>query len=139
MDGTGVRTMNKRLWLSLTLLALTSPSLGHAADSARSTEPLTVVMLEYRFVPNHIVLKVGQRYELHMENRGVEMHEFTAPAFLRAAIIPDKHLLSNGGTDIVVPAGQSVTVILTAPAKGQYDLICADHDWEGMTGTITVE
>jgi uncharacterized cupredoxin-like copper-binding protein len=139
MDRTGARTMNNRLWPALTALVLAAPSLVHAADPWLHAEPLTVVMLDNRFEPDHIVLHTGRPYELRLENHGKEMHEFTAPAFLRAATIRDKHLLSNAGTDIVVQAGKSATVVLIAPGKGQYDLSCADHDWDGMAGGITVD
>ena len=44
-----------------------------------------------------------------------------------------------GGTDVVVQAGKSVHILLVAPAKGPYDLTCADHDWDGMIGSITVD
>ena len=100
---------------------------------------MTVTMVDDSFQPDQIVFHAGRAYALHLENRGKSMHEFTAPAFLKAATIADKHLLSNGGTDIVVQAGKSVTVFLIAPAKGRYDLTCADHDWDGMTGGIAVD
>ena len=133
MNGMGAPTMNNRLWLILTALELALPCVVHAA------EPVTVVLRDNRFEPATIVFRSGQAYELRLENHGKEMHEFTAPKFLKAATIPDKHLLSNAGTDIVVQAGKSETIALIAPAKGRYDLICADHDWDGMAGTITVE
>jgi uncharacterized cupredoxin-like copper-binding protein len=76
---------------------------------------------------------------LRLENHGKDMHEFTAPAFLKAATVRDKGLLANGGTDVVVQPGSSVRIMLIAPAKGHYDLICADHDWDGMVGSIVVD
>ena len=123
--------LNNRFRLALMGFLLVMP--------VQAAEPLTVVMRDNRFEPNRIVLHAGQTYALHLENQGKELHEFTAPAFLKAATIPDKHLLSNAGTDIVVPAGKSVTIDLTAPGKGHYDLSCADHDWDGMAGSIVVE
>ena len=100
---------------------------------------MTVVLRDNRFEPATIVFHSGQSYDLRLENHGKEMHEFTAPAFLKASTIPDNHLLSNAGTDIVVQSGKSVVIGLIAPAKGHYDLICSDHDWDGMIGAITVE
>jgi hypothetical protein len=76
---------------------------------------------------------------LLLENHGKDLHEFTAPAFLKAATVRDKRLLANGGTDVVVQSGKSVSILLIAPPKGHYDLTCADHDWDGMTGSITVD
>jgi uncharacterized cupredoxin-like copper-binding protein len=124
--------------LSTGLLAfLVSPA--GAADPWASTRRYKVVMVDNSFQPDHLTFRSGQAYELHLENHGKDMHEFTAPAFLKAAQIKDKRPLSNGGTDIVVQSGNSVSIFLIAPAKGEYDLVCADHDWDGMTGRITVD
>ncbi|HEY4173192.1 MAG TPA: cupredoxin domain-containing protein [Rhodopila sp.] len=128
--------MNKTIPLALTLLL---PLAAHAANQAADVEKMTVVMVDNRFEPDHLVFHAGKTYDLLLENHGKELHEFTAPAFLKAATIKDKHLLANGGTDIVVQAGKSVHILLVAPAKGPYDLTCADHDWDGMIGSIVVD
>ena len=129
----------RQLRFSFTLLVLALPALAQAADLWAHAKPLTVVMVDNRFEPDHITFQAGQPYELRLENRGNDMHEFTAPAFLKAATIRDRRLLANGGTDIVVQAGKSARIFLIAPAKGQYDLTCADHDWDGMVGSISVD
>jgi uncharacterized cupredoxin-like copper-binding protein len=98
-----------------------------------------VVMVDNSFQPDHLTFHAGQPYELRLENHGKDLHEFTAPAFLKAATIQDKQLLANAGTDIVVQPGTSVRVLLIAPPKGHYDVTCADHDWDGMVGNITVD
>ncbi len=131
--------MSNRLGLMLTMLALGWPAPGRAADPWAKAEPLTVVMVDNKFEPDHITFHAGKPYELRLVNKGKELHEFTAPKFLKAATIKDKRLLANGGSDIVVQSGKSVSVLLIAPAKGSYDLTCADHDWDGMTGGITVD
>jgi uncharacterized cupredoxin-like copper-binding protein len=125
-----------RLSLPL-LIALTLQA--QAADEWAHPQIVTVVMVENRFQPDQLTFQQGKPYELRLENRGKDMHEFTAPAFLKAATIKDKRLLTNGGTDIVVQSGKSVQILLIAPPKGHYDLTCADHDWDGMTGGIAVE
>jgi uncharacterized cupredoxin-like copper-binding protein len=101
--------------------------------------PLTVVMVDDRFEPDHVAFHVGETYALRLVNRGKDMHEFTAPDFLKSATIKDPHQLANSGTDIVVQPGQSTTVLLIPRAKGKFDLRCADHDWDGMVGSITVD
>jgi plastocyanin len=136
MDGTA---MGHGLRISVAVLAVALPALCHAADKWAKEEALTVVMVDNRFEPDHLEFHAGQPYELRLENHGKDMHEFTAPAFLKAAIVKDKTKLANGGTDIVVQAGTSVSISLIAPPKGHYDLTCADHDWDGMVGIITVD
>jgi uncharacterized cupredoxin-like copper-binding protein len=101
-------------------------------------QPMMIVMVDNRFQPDRLVFQVGTAYALHLVNRGKEMHEFTAPEFLKASKIRETKLLSNGGTDIVVQPGQSVNLTLVPEKKGAFKLICADHDWDGMVGTIAV-
>jgi uncharacterized cupredoxin-like copper-binding protein len=111
----------------------------HAADRWCAATPVTVVMRDNRFEPDRLSFQAGQPYRLRLENHGKDMHEFTAPGFLRSATIRNQTLLANGGTDIVVQPGKSVEVLLIPRSRGRYDLTCADHDWDGMTGSITVE
>lgn len=112
---------------------------GPVADPWANARVVTEVMVDNSFEPDHLTFHSGQPYALHLENHGKEMHEFTAPGFLRAATIRNLGRLANGGTDIVVQPGQSATVFLIPGRKGQYDLYCADHDWDGMVGSITVD
>ena len=130
--------MPKRLLLYLlTVLASTLPV--HAATRWDHSQVVTVVMVDNRFEPDHVTFRHGKPYELILENHGKNLHEFTAPDFLKAATIKNQRLLANGGTDIVVQPGTTVRIFLIAPAKGNYSLICADHDWDGMVGGITVD
>jgi plastocyanin len=124
--------------LAAGLLALPVVPTG-AADPWSSAQKIVVLLVDNRFEPDHLTFHAGQIYELRLENRGKELHEFTAPAFLKAATVRDKRLLSNGGGDVVVQSGNAVSIFLIAPRKGQYDLTCADHDWDGMIGSITVD
>ena len=126
-------------WRAIAATAFALPVASHAADRWAHAEPMTVVMVDNRFEPDHLIFHAGRTYALLLRNHGKDMHEFTAPAFLKAATIRDKRLLANGGTDIVVQAGESVRILLVAPAKGQYGLTCADHEWDGMVGRITVD
>jgi len=116
---------------------------AHAAESRQPDPwahptPMTVTMVDNRFHPDHLTFRAGHAYALHLVNRGKDMHEFTAPAFFKAARVRDASRLANGGTDVVVQPGQSATLVLIAPQAGQYPLSCADHDWDGMLGQIDV-
>ena len=111
---------------------------SYAADRWAHAQPITVVMVDNRFQPDHVIFQQGKPYELRLENHGKDMHEFTAPAFFRTVTVRDPHLLSNNGTDVVVQPGKSTSIFLLPHAKGAYKLTCADHDWDGMDGGITV-
>lgn len=122
-------------WLAVMLLALSCAVQAAEADQAAI---VTVVMAHNRFEPDHLTLHAGKLVELRLENHDKDLHEFTALAFLHAARIHDKHQLASGGGDIVIHPGTMVTVLLVPGPEGTYELTCADHDWDGMTGLITV-
>jgi uncharacterized cupredoxin-like copper-binding protein len=114
---------------------------GAASAAAAGPHPvrLNVVMVDYRFVPNHLTLQHGLPYQLHLENHGKETHEFTAPVFFAAADIDNPNVLSNDRSEVLMQPGDKKDVFLTAKKPGTYDLRCADHDWYGMVGGITVK
>ena len=76
---------------------------------------------------------------LQVENRGTETHEFTAPSFFASAKIGNPAVLDADRTEIVVQPGETKDLRFVATKPGRYDLRCADHDWAGMTGSITVK
>jgi uncharacterized cupredoxin-like copper-binding protein len=117
-------------------LALLPLLLGAAAP-----EPVTVnvVMIDYRFQPDHLILQHGVPYRLHLENHGKETHEFTAPTFFAASKIDNPDVLNREHSEIVMQPGDAKDLLVTPGPPGAYDLRCSDHDWNGMTGGITVQ
>jgi uncharacterized cupredoxin-like copper-binding protein len=99
---------------------------------------IDVAMVDYRFSPDHLNLEHAVHYRLHLENRGKETHEFTAPVFFAAAKLDNPEALNRERTEVVVQPGESKDIFLTPGAPGAYDLRCGDHDWDGMVGGITV-
>jgi uncharacterized cupredoxin-like copper-binding protein len=102
-------------------------------------QSVNVLLIDDKFVPDHLVFRHAMPYRLHLENHGKELHEFTAPVFLAASVVRNPGLLANGGREIVVQPGTAVDVELMPLRPGSYELICADHDWAGMMGDIAVE
>jgi len=100
---------------------------------------IDVVMVEYRFMPDRLTLRHGVPYLLHLENRGKELHEFTAPKFFAASRLRDPSRLATGGQEVVLQPGATVDIALVPQRAGHYDLTCADHDWAGMIGEIVVQ
>jgi len=47
--------------------------------------------------------------------------------------------LANGWQDVVLRPGVAAGIYLMPLKPGTYRLICAEHDWDGMTGEIVVE
>ena len=119
--------------LALALLVFGVPTV------ARGQEPVNVVASEYQFAPNRLSFEHGVRYRLHVENHGKETHEFTAPRFFKAIAIEDPSALNADKTEIVVNPGEAKDLNFVANKPGHYRFICADHDWAGMKGKITVK
>lgn len=121
----------------LALLMLTAPA-ALAADWSQA-QTVTVATKEYEFSPKRLVFKRGVAYRLHIDNRGSEMHEFTAPEFFKAVEIRDPSVLNSDKTEVEVPPGKAKDLEFVAQRAGNYKLRCSDHDWAGMMGEITVE
>jgi uncharacterized cupredoxin-like copper-binding protein len=110
-----------------------------ARAEERKAETVIVVGTDYVFTPNHLVFRVGSAYRLRFENRGKDLHEFTAPAFLKAIEISNREVLNQEGTEIVVEPGQAKDLYFVPRQAGRFPFACADHDWAGMTGDIVIE
>jgi uncharacterized cupredoxin-like copper-binding protein len=103
------------------------------------TTTLDVVLIDFKFIPDRLFFAHGVHYRLHLENRGKDTHEFTAPVFFAAAKIDNPTALNRERSEVVVQPGEAKDIFLTPGKPGSYDLRCADHDWNGMIGGITVE
>jgi len=108
-----------------------------AADWSKA-RTVTVVTLEYVFKPANLTFHQGVPYRLHIDNRGKETHEFTAPDFFKAVELRDAKPLNADRTEIVIQPGQHADLYFVAKQPGKYDLRCSDHDWAGMVGSITI-
>lgn len=128
------------LLLCLTLRGSAIVCAAPADDSASApSAEATVVLSEYRFSPDHLVFRRGAAYRLLLENRGKELHEFTAPTFFRAVSVRTPGMLAAGRGEIVLQPGERKELQFVASVPGRYALFCADHDWAGMTGDIVIE
>src|SRR5262249_7330543 len=83
---------------------LVLPLAGGAVDWSKA-ETVMVTGAEYAFTPNHLSFRVGSVYRLRFENRGKELHEFTAPGFFRTLEIRDPASLNEQRTEVVAQPG----------------------------------
>ena len=111
---------------------------AEAADWAKA-RLVTVVTVEYRFLPDHLVFRRGVAYRLHVVNRGHELHELTAPDFFKTIALRNPEALNREHTELVLQPGEQKDLYFVAKRPGRYDMRCADHDWAGMTGDIFVK
>jgi uncharacterized cupredoxin-like copper-binding protein len=121
--------------LLLAAIVAVQPARAIAAEPVA----ITVILTEYKFIPDRIVLQSGVRYRLHLENIGKELHEFTATSFFKSAKIENPEVLNADQTDLLLQPHESKDLLLTPRKKSEFTLTCADHDWEGMVGKIVVE
>ena len=123
--------------VTIVLLGLISTPAG-AVDWDKA-QTVTVATSEFQFTPNQFSFRRGVPYRLHLENHGKEEHEFTAPAFIKSLRVRNPKVLDADRTEVVLQPGQAKDFYFVPQKSGHYPLVCADHDWAGMTGDITVE
>lgn len=126
---------------SLAALVLLACRTGSAAapDANASwarAHTVTVAMVDFRFIPDHLEFHAGIAYRLHFVNRSQDWHEFTAPKFFKDVTLGNPQALDP---DFAVPPGKARNFYFLAPRPGHFRFWCADHDWAGMVGTITIE
>ena len=112
-----------------------------AALSGAAPPPvkIDIIMVDYEFRPDYVTFERGVHYQLHLENHGKETHEFTAPVFFATADIDNPEVLNPEHTEVLMQPGDKKDLFFTPTKPGKYDLRCADHDWYGMVGGITVK
>src|ERR1700730_11678833 len=120
-------------------LLLFSGLVADATAPPQAPAVINLFMIDYKFVPDHLTFQHDVHYRLHLENHGKETHELTAPTFFATAKIDNLEVLNHERTEVVMQPGESKDVFLTPGKPGTYDLRCADHDWNGMVGGITVQ
>src|ERR1700730_15856034 len=125
--------------LATSCLLVVAAFLALAAASHSEPQTVNLTMIDYRFIPDHLIFEHDVHFRLHLENHGKETHELTAPTFFATADIDNPEALNHERTEIVMQPGETKDIFLTADRPGTYDLLCADHDWAGMVGGITVE
>jgi uncharacterized cupredoxin-like copper-binding protein len=138
----------RRPLVALLLVAAVGWAAAPAAGAARidwakvdwaKARLVTVLAVDYRFVPNHLVFRRGIVYRLHVVNRGHELHELNAADFFKTVALRNPAALGEDGTELVLEPGEQKDLFFVARRRGRYDMRCPDHDWAGMTGDITVK
>ena len=120
------------------ILILSAFSVSLAAQG-QEAQTVTVQLVDDSFVPDKLTFRSGVPYVLRLENRGNEMHEFTAPQFLKTVEVQNPDVLEQAGNEVLVQPGATKELRFVARKPGRYALICADHEWDHMVGEITVE
>jgi uncharacterized cupredoxin-like copper-binding protein len=131
--------MTRSLFLTaLAALALAAPSA--AQPNWGQPARVTVSLSSFKFAPQTIRLRAGQPVILHLQNTGSGGHDFSAPAFFKAAAVRPQDAGKVEGGSVDVGGRESVDVALV-PRAGTYPLRCthAFHTMFGMKGSIVVQ
>jgi uncharacterized cupredoxin-like copper-binding protein len=127
-----------RLLTAVIVCALVAPARAAEVDWPKA-RLVTLTTVEYAFQPNHLILRRDIAYRLHVENHGRELHELIAPDFFKAVELRNSEAMNPEHTEIVLQPNEQKDLYFVTLQPGHYDMWCADHDWAGMTGDITVE
>jgi uncharacterized cupredoxin-like copper-binding protein len=119
------------------MMIVLAPTSALAVDWSKARK-VTVVTVEYAFQPAILTFHQGIAYRLHLDNRGKETHEFTAPDFFKAVEMRNPGVVNADRTEIVIQPGQHKDLYFVAKQTGSFKLRCSDHDWAGMVGDITI-
>jgi plastocyanin len=130
--------MKPSLLLAGLLAGLAAPAAAQPDWS--HAQRVTVALSSFKFAPAALRLHAGQPIILHLENTGSGGHDFSAPAFFRAAHVrlQDAGKLTGGSVDV---DGHGSVDIALVPAAGTFPLRCthAFHSMFGMKGSIVVQ
>lgn len=122
------------------LIALGASGACFAASPVASPTVIDVHLSNFRYSPRAVTLRQGQGYVLRLTNDAKGGHDFTARAFLAAAVVDpkDRGLIEDGS--IEVPSGQAREIHFAAPRAGSYPVKCSHtlHKALGMSGQIVV-
>jgi uncharacterized cupredoxin-like copper-binding protein len=127
-----------RSLLAVPVCALLTPARAAEVDWSKA-QLVSFTTVEYAFEPSHLIFRRGTTYRLHIENHGRELHELTAPDFFKSVELRNPDALSRERTEIVLQPNEQKDVYFVTLRSGHFSMWCADHDWAGMTGDITVE
>ncbi|HEY4042757.1 MAG TPA: cupredoxin domain-containing protein [Rhodopila sp.] len=103
------------------------------------TDTITVRLSNFAFAPDHLRLKAGVPLRLRLENASNGGHDFSAPAFFAASLLPPGSPALSGGA-VAVSAHQTLELDVMPRTPGTYRLECTHflHSLFGMHGTIEV-
>lgn len=131
----------RKLVSALAIVLISQAPHGPASAEAAKPERVTVTMSSFKFSPNHLTLRHGRTYLLHLVNASGGGHDFAAPEFFAASTIAPADRGTVAGGKIKLAGKASADVTLTPQKVGVYKLHCSHflHAGMGMTGLITVE
>jgi uncharacterized cupredoxin-like copper-binding protein len=130
----------KKLFPLLAMVIVLSLVLTACSGGGPTTD-LKVDMTDFTFTPNHFTVPAGQAITLTATNSGAVVHEFVIMK-LGTTVGADfgEEDQPNIYWEIQVQPGSNMTTTFTAPAPGEYQVVCgvSGHFMAGMVASLTV-
>ncbi len=119
-----------------------------AAHAGAEPKSIAISAQEYRFTPNTVTVRAGQRILLVLTNKGTVPHEIVSP-LLKASkgLEMESQGITVGGDaieEVEFAKGKTVTVEPTPTKTGRFEFWCGEkagsklHRDLGMRGTVIV-
>ena len=120
------------------LLLATSARAQPAVDWSKA-QTVNLLMVDDRFVPDHLSFQHGVPYRFTWRTTARTCTSSPRRSSLPMPSCAIRACWRMAARRSVVQPGAEVDVYLVPMKAGTFRLICADHDWDGMVGEITVE
>jgi len=105
-----------------------TPSLEEfETTSEPETQTIKIIAKEYKFEPDVIKVKAGEKISIIIKNEGLTPHDFKI-----------SNEIFSIKTDLIAPGGETKLDFIL-PKKGEYEFYCTLHIDKGMKGKIIAE
>jgi plastocyanin len=127
--------------LALLLVLVLTACSGGGGSSSGGSNNVSVTASEFKFDPADVTVTSGQTVNVSLKNTGSVDHTWVV---LKQGVNDTTSTQFSADQALVTvkaAAGQTGTGSFTAPAAGQYEIICdvPGHLDSGMKGTLTVK
>jgi uncharacterized cupredoxin-like copper-binding protein len=135
-----------KMWMKVALAVAAAAVVAGCSKSGGPGEVITLKTEGYSFGQKELTLQKGKTYQLVLDNKDVQLHDFSIDKIaVKAEHGSDDHGHDMGGKQpdlhVAADAGKSGSVTFTPTATGTFDFYCtvAGHKEAGMVGKLIVK
>jgi plastocyanin len=128
--------------LALALLLVADPATGSAQPAEQSAvQSITVELSSFKFTPDTLTLRQGERYRIRFVNSSSGGHDFVAKEFFAASTLATADAAKVHDGKIDFSGGEVIEISLTPNRAGTFKSHCSHfmHSSFGMNGEIVVQ
>lgn len=136
-----------KMWVKVALaVAASAVVAGCSSKAAGTAEVITLKTEGYSFGLKELTLQQGKTYQLVLDNKDVQLHDFSIDKIgVKAEHANDSHGHDMGGKKpdlhVAAEAGKSGRVTFTPTQEGSFTFYCTvdGHKDAGMVGKVIVK